>query len=244
MIYKAQKGQTVYGQSIGILMLDTRFTPLIPGDVGNASTFRFSVTYEVVEGLTVERATSKDTTALNSLAKAGEKLVRSGVKAITSNCGYLGFFQQEMATRLNVPVFMSSLLQLPLISAMIGQDRKVGVICAREATFDQFLLDGIGIDPALPMVVKGMDQWEHFYKGIMIDSGELDAPRIEAEVVAAAREMLKEDSSVGAILMECADLPPYSRAVQKAVGLPVFDFVTMINYVFSAVIQKRFEGFM
>jgi len=244
MIYKARKGQTVYGQSIGILMLDTQFTPYIPGDISNACTFDFPVTYEVVEGLTVERATSKDTTALNSLVKAGEKLVRGGVKAVSSNCGYLGFFQQELASRLAVPVFMSSLLQLPFISAMIGQGRKVGVLCVREATFDQSLLEGLGVDPALPMVVRGMDQWEHFYRGIMIDSGELDAARIEAEMVAASRKMVEEDSSIGAILLECADMPPYSCAVQRAVGLPIFDFVTMINYVFSAVVQKRFEGFM
>ena len=244
MIYLARKGQTIYGQSIGILMLDTKFTPLIPGDVGNACTFDFPATYEVVEGLTVERATSKDFTAMDILVGAADKLVRGGVKAVCSNCGYLGFFQQELASRLDVPVFMSSLLQLPFISAMIGQGRKVGILCAREATFDQSLLEGIGIDPALPMVVRGMDQWEHFYHGIMIDSGKLDAARIEAEMVAAARKMVEEDPSIGAILLECADMPPYSRAVQQAVSLPIFDFVTMINYVFSAIVQQRFEGFM
>ncbi len=244
MIYKARKGQTVYGQGIGILMLDTQFQPLIPGDVGNACTFDFQVTYEVVEGLTVDRATSKDPTALEILLVAGEKLAKGGVKAITSNCGYLGFFQQDLAGHLDVPVFMSSLLQLPLISAMIGHGRKVGVLCAREATFDQSLLERLSIDPEQPIVVRGMDQWEHFCQALMIDSGELDAARIEAEIVAAARKMVEEDSSIGAILLECACMPPYSRAVQKAVNLPIFDFITMINYVFSAMVQKKFEGFM
>ncbi len=78
----------------------------------------------------------------------------------------------------------------------------------------------------------------------MVESGELDATRIEAEVITAARKMLEEDVSIGAILLECADLPPYSKVVQQAVGLPVFDFVTMINYVFSAVVQKKFDGFI
>ena len=127
---------------------------------------------------------------------------------------------------------------------MIAPNRKVGVLCAHAETFDQSLIEAVGVDPTLPMAIKGMDRWKHFYQGIMIESGELDATRIEAEVIVAARKMLEEDVSVGAILFECADLPPYSKAVQQAVGLPVFDFVTMINYVFSAVVQKRFDGFM
>jgi hypothetical protein len=32
--------------------------------------------------------------------------------------------------------------------------------------------------------------------------------------------------------------------VQEATGLPVFDYSTMIDYVFSAVVRKRFEGYM
>ncbi len=118
MIYNARKNQAIYGQGIGILMLDTRFTPFIPGDVGNASTFDFPVTYKVIEGLTVERATGKDPRVLQSLVRGGEALASGGVRAITSTCGYLGFFQKEMADLLDVPVFMSSLLQLPFICAV------------------------------------------------------------------------------------------------------------------------------
>ena len=145
---------------------------------------------------------------------------------------------------MEVPVFLSSLLQLPFISSMLGSNQKVGILCAHEETFDRALLTGIGVDSRLPMVIRGMDRWKYFYQGIMIESGELDADRIEAEMVAAASQMVEEDPSVGAILLECADLPPYAEAVQKSVNLPVFDFVTMINYVYSAVVQKKYDGFM
>ena len=30
---------------------------------------------------------------------------------------------------------------------------------------------------------------------------------------------------------------------QEALGLPVFDFTTMINYVYSGLVRRRFEGF-
>ena len=244
MIYNATRGLSSYGQGIGILLLDLDFTPYIPGDVANASTFDFPVTYEVVPDMSVERATDKDPAALETVVRAAQNLARRGVKAITSNCGYLGFFQQELARRMDMPVFLSSLMQLPFIAAMIGAQSKIGVFCARGKSFDSTLLEGVGVDPGLNLVVRGLDQGEHFNRGIMTNQGRLDASLIEGEIVATARQLLAEEPSVGAILLECADLPPYARAVQAAVGLPIFDFVTMINYVWATVISRRFDGFM
>ena len=67
---------------------------------------------------------------------------------------------------------------------------------------------------------------------------------IENEVVSVAKEMVEEDPKVKAILLECSALPPYGAAVQETVNLPVFDFITMINYVYSAIVKKKFKGFM
>jgi hypothetical protein len=47
-------GFNLYGRSIGILMLQTRF-PRIPGDLGNATCFPFPVSYRVVQGASPHR---------------------------------------------------------------------------------------------------------------------------------------------------------------------------------------------
>ena len=47
-------GKTLYGASVGILMLETRF-PRIPGDMGNAETWPFPVLYKVVPGASPRR---------------------------------------------------------------------------------------------------------------------------------------------------------------------------------------------
>lgn len=44
---KAKGGKSIYGASVGILMLDARF-PRIMGDMGNALTWEFPVHYKVV----------------------------------------------------------------------------------------------------------------------------------------------------------------------------------------------------
>ena len=41
-------GRAIYGETVGILVLDTKF-PRLPGDVGNATTFGFPVRYKVVD---------------------------------------------------------------------------------------------------------------------------------------------------------------------------------------------------
>ena len=50
MIYKAKKGQTSYGEAIGIILMES-FMPFPPGCPGNATTFSFPVRYANVKYL-------------------------------------------------------------------------------------------------------------------------------------------------------------------------------------------------
>lgn len=244
MIYKARKGQVSYGEAIGILMLDT-YTPFIPGDVGNASTYSFPVRYETVEGLTVSRIFSKDESAYDSLKEAAKKLAGQGVRAITGDCGFMAIYQQDLAEEMDIPIFLSSMLQVPFILRIIGTGRKVGVLSANgESLNDPQLLKKVGISNFASIKIKGLEDKPHFYESIIKEVGVLDSEKIEREVVEAAMELVEEDPKIGAILLECSVLPPYGAAVQEAVNLPVFDYITMINYVYSAVVKERFNGFM
>lgn len=243
MIIKANKGQVSYGESIGILLIDT-FTPFIPGDVGNATTYSFPVRFQTVKGFTFDKLLQKDRTMLQPIIEAGRSLVNEGVKAITADCGYMAMYQEEIANELQVPVFLSSLLQVPFISTMLRKDEKIGIICSKASNFEEDLLQQIGIDPSTPLCVRGMEDKENFVKAAHEEIGILDPELIEKEVVSVAQDMVKEDPKVKVILLECSSLPPYAEAVQKAVNLPVFDYITMINYVQSALVQKKYSGFM
>ena len=244
MLYQARKGQAYYGEAIGILLLDTALAPYIPGDVANASSYSFPVHFKVVEGLTVERIFQKDDSFLDTFLAAGQELVESGVRAITGNCGFMAIFQKEAARRLAVPVFLSSLLQLPFLSRLIGEGEKIGIITANAGILDEALLHEVGLDNVNSISIKGMERKEYFRQAIIEEVGWLDTEKLEKEVVSAAEEMITEDSAIKVVLLECACLPPYGAAVQEAVKLPVFDFITMINYVYSAVVKRKYQGFM
>ena len=61
---------------------------------------------------------------------------------------------------------------------------------------------------------------------------------------ATALELLNDDSDIGAILLECSDLPPYAAAVQAATQLPVFDFITLIRWLHHATTQRPYSGWI
>lgn len=243
MICKTKKGQVSAGEAIGILLLDTS-VPFIPGDVANASTYPFPVRFKKVKGFTVERALGKDPVIFNNLMEASEKLVQQGVRAITGDCGFMGIHQQKLSQVLDTPVFLSSLMQIPFIRCLIGKNAKVGVITANSKSLDKALLKAVGVNNADGLFIGGLEDQPKFHEFAMEETGFLDTEAVEKEVVSVAKSMVDSDPTIGSILLECSLLPPYSAAVQRAANLPVFDYITMIKYVFSAVVQKPYSGFM
>ncbi len=244
MIYTARPGQVTYGEAIGIIMMDT-FMPFPPGSPGNASTFSYPIRYEVVRGADMQRVVFKpDRSLLKPLLAAGQRLVEAGVKAVTGNCGFMILFQEDLARELPVPVFMSSLLQLPLVSRLLKPNEKVGIITASERTLSPEHLRIATGGMEAHYVVAGMEDQPAFHAAIHAETGRLDFERVQAEVVTVAQSMIVHNPSVKALLFECTDLPPYAAAVQEATGLPVFDYSTLIDYIFSAVVRRRFQGFV
>jgi len=243
MIYKTQKGRVSSGEAIGILLLDTS-VPFIPGDVANATTYPFPVRFKRVDGFTVARAIGKDPTVFESLLTAARELVQQGVRAITGDCGFMGIHQKKLATELGIPVFLSSLLQIPFIRNLIAVDAKVGIITADSRSLDTHLLTAVGVPDVSNLVIRGLEDQRHFYQFAIEETGSLDSEAVEGEVVAVARQIAAEDQLIRAILLECSLLPPYGAAVHEAVNLPVFDYITMINFVFSSVVKQRYSGFM
>jgi hypothetical protein len=238
----ALRAGSLYGIPIGILRLDTR-EPLIPGDVGNASTFSCPVTYEIVPGCTIERLIYEgDPTLEEAMIAAAQRLVDRGVRFVTSNCGFMQRFQLPVANAIGVPTLLSSLSQLPLISGLLPLGRAIGIITASASSLTPELLGSTGVEPTRRLVCAGLEDAPEFRAALLDLCGSLDAFALEAEVVAATKRLTDGNPDIGAILLECADLPPYARAVARAVDLPVFDYVTMIETVQRALNPPRYEG--
>ncbi|MCG8615149.1 MAG: aspartate/glutamate racemase family protein, partial [Desulfobacterales bacterium] len=185
-----------------------------------------------------------DPELLQPFIDAGWKLINEGVKAITGNCGFMVLYHDILAKEFSVPTFMSSLLQLPFISRMLRPGEKIGIVTANSDTLTPRHLEIATNGVDIPMAVTGMQNQPGFYDAIHAEKGYLDFDQVEAEVVKVTGEMIEENPDIRAILFECTDLPPYAAAVYQAFGLPVYDFSTMINYVYSATVRTRFQGYV
>ena len=237
-----KKTQAWYGESIGILILDAAY-PCIPGNVGNASTFDFPVRYEKVTGASIDRLLNQqDPDLAEPFIQAAARLQQSGVRAVTGACGFMSLFQQQVADTIDIPVFLSSLLQIPFIHQIT--QKKIGIITANASCLTSEHFTAAGVPQTLPMAIAGMENQVEFRDAVLREKGTLDSEKIQEEVVNVATALIQNHPDIGSILLECSDLPPYAHAVQKAVNLPVFDFFTMINYVHTALVRSPFSGFM
>ncbi len=233
-------GYATYGQKIGILLLDSRI-PRIPGDIGHAATFDYPVMFRIVSGASIARVVGDtDPALLEPFIEAARDLQRMGCRAITTSCGFLAVFQKELAAALDVPVFTSSLLQVNFIRTMISPDKKVGIIAAEKKSITSRHLNGAGIRDE-EVRIAGLDGCACF-TAMRSEDPSYDTEVLEKDVVDAALR-LTAAGDVGAIVVECTNLSPYSHAIQKATGLPVFDIVTLINYIHQSVCQKSYRDF-
>ena len=121
-------GKAVYGASVGMLLLETRF-PRIPGDGGNAGTWPFPMLYRVVGGATPDRVVRDRGGIVDAFAAAARELVSIGADGITTNCGFLVLCQDRLARELRGPQSpASSLLQVPWVERLLPPERRVGVL--------------------------------------------------------------------------------------------------------------------
>lgn len=240
-IYKSRlRSQAWAGETIGIIVLEC-FYPFLPGNVANATSYAFPVRYALAEGVTGEKLLYNATDELvGAFIDAAQKLEAEGVRAITGACGFMAMFQSEIAASVGIPVFASSLLQVPFMHRITN--RRVGIICADSTCLKPAHLAGTGIGPDIPLAVTGMEHSDAFNQGIRANIGELDDDALRRDVRAVAADLVQAHPDVGSILLECSDLPPYARAVQDETGLPVFDFNTMINFVHESVRRVPYGG--
>ncbi|MEH7236426.1 aspartate/glutamate racemase family protein [Bacillus sp. JJ1562] len=230
----AYGGHVTFGQNLGILMLDTKF-PRPIGDMGNAQTWSYPVRYKVVKTASVDRVVKKgDKSLIPLFIEAAKELEADGVKMLTTNCGFLSLFQQEIQAEVNIPFYSSNLMQIPLVYSIIGQKGNIGVLTASKATLTEEHFEAIGVRD-IPMVIEGMDDMDEFTKTIINGEEVMDLDKMSEEVVNRAKLLVTNHDDVRAIVLECTNLTPYKKEIQEATGLPVFDIVSMLNHVHNCL---------
>ncbi|EKN64275.1 hypothetical protein BABA_23540 [Neobacillus bataviensis LMG 21833] len=236
-----KKGQYVTGYSVGILYLDACWYPVIPGNVANLETYNFPVRLKVVPDCRTEQLLDGDPSLLKTIIQAAKELEAEGARAICGACGFFGNFQDKVAEAVDIPVYLSSMVQVPWIHTGLKPGKKIGVLTAYADGLSDGLYKSCGITDPSQMAIADLSR-EPEFSAIIENRGTFDNEMVRQEVVEAAVRLKRENPDLGAILLECSDMPPYAVDVQRAVKLPVYDFITMINWVHHATSQKPYYG--
>jgi hypothetical protein len=218
---------------LGILMLDTHF-PRIAGDLGNAETFPFPVLIARIAGATPERVVDRKAEGLlEPFVAGGQALIRAGAAGIATTCGFLSLFQCPLAERLGVPVAASSLLMVPLVERLLPAGRRAGVVTFSKSLLTPGHLLAVGAPADTP--VEGVPPDGALATVIRKGERALDQHLVEVEVVDAGRRLKAAHPELGAVIVECTNMPPYTEALRHALRLPVYDGYDFFCWFFAGL---------
>lgn len=228
---------------LGILMLNTRF-PRIPGDIGNPASFAYPVGYEVIEPATVDRIVSvrgPSADVMDAFVEAAGRLIDKGAVGLTTSCGFMAITQKELSGRIQVPVVTSSLCQIPLVQATLPPGKRVGVLTIDSRKLTALHFAGVGAPSDLP--IEGVEGGVELTRIIQKDLPELDPKKAEDDVVKAGKKLLAKAPEVGAVVLECTNMAPYSKALAAALDLPVYDIIGLLDWWYRGLVPANARQF-
>ena len=235
---KAQGGKALYGASVGILMLDAQF-PRILGDMGNALTWPFPLHYKIVRDASPDRVVRQGAVGLlNHFIDAAKELVSDGVDGITTNCGFLSIYQEEMAQATGVPVMASSLMQVGMVNAILPPGKRAGIQTISASALTQVHLEKAGVPAGTP--IGSTEGGQEFTRAILGNKLELDVDLARQDNVEAALALQAANADLGAIVLECTNMIPYAAAISQATGLPVFSIESFVTWFQSGLRPRSF----
>jgi hypothetical protein len=245
-----RKDHRSYGMGLGVILLDDVY-PAFPGDVRNASAYPFPIQYDIASGVDIKKLVVDDhkIMCLPPIIKAAQRLEKMGCRAIVGECGYFAFFQREVAASVSVPVFMSSLLQVPLAQQVVGSNKEVGILMANSKYLSNHHLESVGVKIGSNYVIGGVmddlrcEEFDHLWtQGLRTDPPAADYEKAEAEFLVVATEFVQKHPKMAALVLECTGFPPFARALQRTIDIPVFSWGTLLDFAYSVVVHRDYYG--
>ena len=171
-------------------------------------------------------------------ADAADELIAEGVDGITTTCGFLALYQQELAAHCSVPVATSALLQVPMVARILPKGKRPAILTFSAESLTVHHLAAVGIDPQTPVI--GMPLSSEFQRSIREGDNSVSFEVLKNEVLDVAERTIADDPSIGAIVCECTNITPYSHELNRRLGVPVFDMVTLVHWFHQALRPARF----
>ncbi len=217
---------------LGILLLDGNMAK-IPGAIATPLSFPYPVVHRTVKGATGPGSQEAAMAMEADYVAAAKQLEAEGAIAITENCnGRMIHLQRAMSNAVNVPVAMSPLLWVPTLHRLMP-DKRIGILTFFAPDLGEWHYQECGwSENDIPITVEGIGECESWLE--FLRTKELTPEReaaMAADLIGAAQKILDAHDDVGAFICECTLLPPCSQAVRNELRLPVYDGLTLLDFL-------------
>lgn len=228
-----RNGASVVGVGIGVLHIESHF-PLVRGHLQNVRSLGIPLIYECVEGISPKQIVACEVAVEDPLVAAARRLVRRGAKAIIGTCGSFVNYHTALLQAVDVPVFSSVMVAVPLLLRTLRDDAKIAVVFASAGSFTDRVRDQAGIaDPSRVAIADCVSL--PAFRAIMENSRSLDSDALQAQVIEHISKFLAKEPRVAMTVLQCSELAPYAGALRREFGLPVFDINSLALWVDTAV---------
>ncbi|CAH6719338.1 hypothetical protein CLIB1444_02S06216 [[Candida] jaroonii] len=227
---------------LGVLKVNSHFDRPA-GDVASLDSWNIPVKVYVMEKSSVFEVVNTSNNYseefIQGWVDVAEEAINDGAVAIVTSCGFLATLHHVLQKKFpKTPIGTSSLLQIPIAERLIEPGKRIGVI-----TFDsEFLsvkhLNAVGADPSTPII--GVPHGSSFNR-LIRDCEPYDYEEHCKDLIKCAEDLLAQHSDIGGFVLECANMPPFRNCIRKATGLPVWDIVTLGNYVYEVGLARAFQ---
>ncbi|WOH80393.1 hypothetical protein RX327_32045 [Bradyrhizobium sp. BEA-2-5] len=227
-------------RSLGILNLERGVpvgaAPPAPavGSMLNPTTFDFVTISETVAGAWVENVVRGDPALEPAFVAAAQRLVQRGAVAISSTCGFSVRHQLAVATSVNVPVIMSSLLLLPTLLRQLPARAMIAVLTYDSTCCTEHLLGIENRAERARIVIGGIEGGKFWHDELKRPAPPLDVAAIEADVAACITRLRSAHPQIGTILFECAAFPVVAPAIRRITKLPVFSITDLCRLAMAS----------
>jgi hypothetical protein len=146
----------------------------------------------------------------------------------------------------DAPVFMSSLLQVPVAQRLIGPDKVVGIMMAQKDKLLPRHLEAVGIQTGSNYVAMddgGCPEFQNlWYAPTRPDPPQAFYDKAQEDFLEVGVNFFKAHSDMGAMVLECTGMSPFARVLQREIDLPIFSWGTLLDYAYSVAVHRDYYG--
>jgi len=228
---------------LGLITIDLGFEAL-PGMVWHADTFDFDVQHHQLRATSLgQRIVAGDPKLRESVIKAGQELAADGVDEVATACGYFSVYQQDLEIATGKAVHSSPLMMLPELLGQLPAELGVLVVWAADSGANPAALTAAGIDPANDRVSSTAMPADGAFALSVLGDDAIDVNTITDELasVVTAGTVTSENQThkVGAVLLECGEMPAFASTLRSQSGPPIYDYNDYLRGCFTGSTDQQ-----